>query len=407
MKVKVFKVDTNTKSREIPADETAFTAEHNCVDVPVDFGILADLLHENTWHESCLRAKARVIAQLGFDIRNDKLSEDIIKKIKKPNSDYFFTDMLGRVMLDYEIYGNAYIEVVRIGNNVEKLYHLPARDVRIDKDRKGYWQIPKGKLLTGQYFCNFDEKSKNPADHELIHLKNYTPLSSYYGLPEYLGCVPAITTLTYIAEFNLRYFSNGCMPDLAIIVEGGELDSKTEDEIVDYLAENMKGLVNSHKTLFLNVNQKDVKIRIEKLNEVKEGSFKILRDSSRDEIISAHGVPPRLAGIMVAGSLGGTNESKAQMQTFMDVYVKPKQKALTESLNEYYEMMYGQSPDFYLYELEIRTYDEKVVSGVNAVNSGVLTTDEVREELGYAKMENTNDLVSTLKSIRKSFTDSL
>lgn len=95
MLVKVYKVETNLKSHEIPAEEAEWTLQKNCVDAPIDYKFLADLLHENTWHESCLRAKARVIAQLGFDIRNDKLSADIISKIKKPNSDYFFTSRAG------------------------------------------------------------------------------------------------------------------------------------------------------------------------------------------------------------------------------------------------------------------------------------------------------------------------
>lgn len=399
--VKVFKMETNNnlETAAISAEESTILEEKGCVVPPVDFGFLAELFHENSWHERCLRVKSKVIAGLGYSLKNEKVSQDLQKKIRKPNKEDSFVQMLTKLETDYNYLGNAYLEIVRLGNKVERIYHIPARDIRVMKDKTGFYQLAKNGLGEAVFFDNFGTIGKN---HELIHFKNYTPLSSYYGLPEYLGCVPAITTVKLITEFNIRFFANAAMPDLAIIVEGGELEKKDEDAIIEKIKTNMVGNLNAHRTLFLSVNSKDVKVRIEKLNEVKDGSFKILKDSSRDEIVSAHGVPPRLLSIVVNGALGGTNESMGQLETFLEIDVKPRQSVLTEQLNQMYEEMYGINPDFYLHELEIRTYADKINSSATAVSNGIITTDEAREEIGYAPMTD-NAIINTFKQIRKNY----
>ncbi len=408
MKIKVYKSEimNSVQSSAVSAEETALLGEQGCVVPPVDYSFLAEILHENSWHERCLKVKSRVVAGLGYSLKNEKVPNEIAEIIKKPSKGIGFVTMLNNLELDFQIFGNAYIEVVRIGNNVEALYHMPARDIRIKADRSGYVQIPNGIMSKSVEFKNFGAKDDKRNIHELIHLKNYSPSSSYYGLPDYLGCVPAITTLTLIAEYNIRYFANGCMADLAIIVEGGDLDEETENKIIEKLKTDITGLINSHRTLFLSVNNKEVKIRIEKLNDVKDGSFKILKDSSRDEIVSAHGVPPRLAGIVVNGSLGGTNESRGQMETFLEIDIKPRQARLVEVLNQSYEEMYGVNPDFYLYELDIMSYGEKITAMSTGVNAGIITVDEARDEIGYQPMGN-NNLTKELVNIRKQYLEQI
>ena len=83
-KVKVFKMETNNnlESAAISAEESTFMEEKGCIAPPVDFGFLAELFHENSWHERCLRVKSKVIAGLGYSLKNENVSEDLKKKIE-------------------------------------------------------------------------------------------------------------------------------------------------------------------------------------------------------------------------------------------------------------------------------------------------------------------------------------
>jgi phage portal protein BeeE len=68
--------------------------------------------------------------------------------------------------------------------------------------------------------------------NEVIHLKNYHPHSSYYGLPDFLPALRALVGNKKAGDFNITFFENNAVPQYAIIVKG-----------------------NAHKTLILAVVQ--------------------------------------------------------------------------------------------------------------------------------------------------------
>jgi len=410
MKIQVFKSINGISSLGDSPENGLFADAKGCVPQPLDFKALADLCYTNTWHDRCLSVKSKVIAGLGFDILCEELPEEVRTLIAKPNPEYSFLEFSVRLQYDLELYGNAYIEVVRLGGAVVGFYHLPARDVFVRKDRQGFWQ--KGGAGVG--FCNFKalpfvaqgRDAAATSGRELIHLKKYSVQSSYYGMPEWLGSLVALATHQQVGEFNLRFFANSGMPDLALIIEGGSMNEEDMDTLQSYLAENIKGVVNAHKTVIIPVKERDVHVRIEKLSDIKEGSFKLLKDLTRDEIVSAHGVPPRLVSILSAGGLGGSGEGIAQLSTFMNIDVVPGQSRLEYTLNNSFQAMFGVDPQIKFWEMEIMSYPEKINSYSLAVQTGILTVNEVRKELGYPdKEESGGDWLAELRSLRGEWGD--
>ena len=63
-------------------------------------------------------------------------------------------------------------------------------------------------------------------------------------------------------------------------------------------------------------------------------SFEKLFDKKTLEIVSAHGVPPRIVGIITAGSLGGGGEYQAQLKSLKEVTIRPKQVLVEETFND-------------------------------------------------------------------------
>jgi capsid portal protein len=127
--------------------------------------------------------------------------------------------------------------------------------------------------------------------------------------------------------YSQKFFITSGVPDLAIIVEGGEFDEETEKKVVEFFQTNLKGVENSHKTLYLPINDQDIKIRFEKLEPSRQWVYpnEKMRGTCRDNIVSAHGVPPRLVGIVTAGQLGGGGEIFGQLKIFQEATIEPRQ----------------------------------------------------------------------------------
>ena len=67
--------------------------------------------------------------------------------------------------------------------------------------------------------------------------------------------------------------------------------------------------------------------------ELKDMPFDKLSAATREEILAAHGVPPRLVGIVTAGQLGGGSEMEGQMLSFIEMKVRPRMKYLENRVN--------------------------------------------------------------------------
>jgi hypothetical protein len=76
-----------------------------------------------------------------------------------------------------------------------------------------------------------------------------------------------------------------------------------------------------------------VEVKIEPLAvDVKEASFTIYRKDNRDEVLSAHGVPPYRAGIAETGSLGGSTAEEST-KIYRDSVINPRQADLEHLIN--------------------------------------------------------------------------
>ncbi len=210
-------------------------------------------------------------------------------------------EILENVLTDFEALGNGYFEVVRNGFGTGRptgIYHIPGVTMRVRKDKKGLIQQRDNKTV---YFRNFgsdpqdpdsfDPRDKNkPAEkhrplNEVIHLKNYHPRSSYYGLPDFLRALRALIGNKKAGDFNITFFENNAVPQYAIIVKGGELARGTRKRIEEYCRTHIKG--KAHKTLILEVVQEEgeqVNIEIKPLSvEIKDASFRMFRAHNAEE----------------------------------------------------------------------------------------------------------------------------
>jgi len=168
------------------------------------------------------------------------------------NDDDSFTTIMEKVYTDLQATGNGFIEVGRtVSGEIGYIGHIPATTVRVRRLRDGYLQIIGQKIV---YFRNFGGKNPNPvtADprpNEIIHLKQYSPLNTFYGIPDILAAMPSLIGDQLASQYNIDYFENKAVPRYVITVKGAKLSADAEDKMFRFLQTGLKS--QSHRTLYI------------------------------------------------------------------------------------------------------------------------------------------------------------
>ena len=400
--------EKDLKRYEIPqskqVDEVDFKTLQ-IIEPPFNLEKLMMWMDTSVAHNSAIRTKVQDAVGIGWDIvkseesGNDSDRAILMEFFSKVNESEDITIMSEKVMTDFEGTGNGYIEVARDAEGkVNALYHIPAVSIRVHKDGKRYIQKVGGRTVWFKSFGMTESIDKDTGEtravenvdliaNEIIHLKMYTWRSSHYGLPEWLPAVFPMFGEQKEKEYNLNFFANFGIPAYAVIFEGiTELNPDLEDDIKKYFEHEIQG--NPHKTMVFAL-PKNGKVTFEPLNvDPKEASFRVFRRDNRDDVLSAHRVPPYRAGIVIAGSLGGTVTAEID-RIYLSSVIDPRQLKYEWVLNNLIIHQGFEIQGWHFQFKDIRIDDRKLESEIHTsyFNLGVKTPNEIRADLGLERYE--------------------
>ena len=325
----------------------------NVVSPFVDFSTLLNFYYYNTYHRRAIHIKSRLLSRI--------TETDLKKHLPQGTTP---TQFMQQFTLDAEIYGNSFIE--KAGFNT--LYWIPGYEARITQDRK---------------IVQVTANRNKVIPLEGYHFRNVSPRSRYYGEADYLTILDQIDITKKADDYNKAFFDNGARPGMIISFENSEPNDKQKTGFTDFFRANYKGVGNAHKSLILwtgtkREGEQSAKIHIDKLNEVEDLSFKQLKEVNRDEIIAAHGVPPRLVGVMAAGQLGGGSELIDQMHAFNEIEIKPKAQ-------QYEEFFDSIGIKHKIEPMDVSNFKDDASLVDAFVRSGILSAQEAKEIMGYDK----------------------
>jgi PBSX family phage portal protein len=268
--------------------------------------------------------------------RIERMKIELRDWLETLNDDDSFTTTVKKMLIDYESTGNGYLEISRTAfGQIGYVGHVPATTIRVRRLRDGYLQIIGNKVV---YFRNFGAKNPNPVTgdprpNELIHYKSYSPLNTFYGIPDILSAVSSLIGDSLAAQYNIDYFQNKAVPRYIITLKGAKLSADAEDKMFRFLQTGLKS--QSHRTLYIPLpgdsdgNKVDFKMEpIE--NGIQDGSFKEYRKQNRDDILIAHQVPISKLG----GTDSGLAAAMSQDRTFKEQVSRPSQKHLEKIVNK-------------------------------------------------------------------------
>jgi PBSX family phage portal protein len=380
---------------------------------------LANFYDTSFANHAAIDAKVENIVGLGYDFDvtkrtmmslegsdNDSAVEKARKRIERAkvemrdwleslNSDESFTHILEKFYTDVQATGNGYLEIGRtVTGEIGYVGHIPATTMRVRRLRDGYLQIIGNKIV---YFRNFGAKNPNPLTNdprpnEILHYKEYSPLNTFYGVPDIMSAVSSLHGDQLASQYNIDYFGNKAVPRYVVTLKGAKLSEEAEDKMFRFLQTSLKG--SNHRTLYIPLpgdsDTNKVEFKMEPIeNGVQEASFNEYRIRNRDDILVAHQVP--------LSKIGGGDSSQiaaalAQDRTFKEQVARPAQTNLEKMINR----IIKEKTDILEFKFNELTLTDEISQAqilTEYVKNQIMVPNEARTVLGLPHRDGGNDPV--------------
>jgi len=336
---------------------------------PFDYSTAVEAIKINPYHALAVRVKTEASVGLGWSIVD--LATDEVLPDQKAAWDACwpgagFLPSVIRLGYDLETFGNCYIEIAPTPDG-PALYHIPAVTM-FHKYNGGFRQ------RTGARQQDFP--AWDGTERGVWHLGLYHPEAVAYGQPDWLPALNAILLDARATGWSTAFFENNCVPRWAILVKNQSIAKKTDETIRGFFQSQFQGVGQAHRALLL-TDVNDVEF-VKLQQDLKDIALTELKQNSRDEVVAAHGVPPRLLGIITSGQLGGGGEMESQLQFFREGFLKQRQALFARWLQPF--LPEGMALRFATLDITDPQTDAEYYKGL--VEAGVLLPNEARAEMG-------------------------
>lgn len=223
-----------------------------------------------------------------------------------------------RIALDYLVFGNAFVELRKNALGAPlRLECSPAKFTRRGIEEGVYW------------FVNDWKEPHEFVAGSVFHLVEPDINQELYRLPEYLSALNSAWLNESATLFRRKYYQNGAHAGYILYMTDAA-QSSSDIEKMRQAMRDTKGLGNFRNLFMYAPNGKPDGIKILPLSEVatKDDFFNI-KKASRDDLLSAHRVPPQMMGIIPDNS-GGFGDAVKASQVFVRNELTPLQERMKE-----------------------------------------------------------------------------
>lgn len=332
----------------------------------IDKLMARELRDFNATHAICVDAKKA--SSVGLGHRNQKIHE-----VLDPLCRFSWQDTLDALADDYWETGECFLEVV-FGDPDDRtivtgLYHLESAQVHVEVEEQdnseryhyivegetgdsaslvmakwgdledlkqrfgvvedgetegelGEDELPPEATRTANEVIQRSDRSGTLAgsivNSEIIHIRQSTNRSRYYGYPDYMSAVPSIELVQCMTQHEFDFYFNRGVPEFLMFLIGKNIGNCWEK--VEETFKASQGIGNSHKTAAFHIpgSAEEVAVQVEKLamEDAANSGFSEKSSTLDMRIATAHGMPPQLANIALPGKIGAANEGPNAMLTF-------------------------------------------------------------------------------------------
>ena len=341
----------------------------------------------------CINLIAGEIAKIPLVLKNEKLepidniNDPLLKILSNPNLEQSKVEFINAVMINYLIYGNAYIRgsYESIESNYLPQTKLPilldVLDPLLMKKKEGCWEYGIGHNAV-KYLIGLDGNSN------ILHLKGFS--NSGLGVSTIKALESQINQINLSNDWNNNLLLNSGNVSSVIEMSGDtNLTAQQRDELKKSLEQFKGSKSKSVMTLPQGLQFKSVGLTPTDLN------FSDSIDQASKIIAFTYGVPVDL----LMGQATYENLDKAKEQLW-DNAVKPHLEHLLTELNRWLTPKYNER-----YQI---SYDEDAVEAISTKRdrkrqsletSTFMTINEKREAMGLEPLAGADTLLTEMSKI--------
>jgi 2'-5' RNA ligase len=345
------------------------------------------------WASACTDVVARTITAGGIDVVWDGGDEDETEAPEAPpnvvalrsllsfvNPNEDIRQLMRGVIVDLEVFADAFIEVVWLAGQPVALYSLDVPSMSIISDEHGvvtqYLQITE----SGQR-ATFEP-------HEVIHISLDVTRSGLYGVSPTQKALLPITVWLFTAATLKEVMRKGDPANIHADMPKEMQDNDIKKWRQQYMTQNV-GPRNIGTPITTKGGATVTELKVYAVENYIKG-----KDQARDEILSTYGVPPSKVGIIESGNLGG-GTGTSQDKTFRVNTCGPVGEAVMEKLVYHLAVLGFGIIDWTMRFVEIDWRDDKTVDDIadTRVRSGRWTLNRARAEIGEAAVDGGDEAV--------------
>lgn len=334
------------------------------------------------WSWAAVNAIARTITAGGLEFEWDPAEGEEEEQPPKPpqvlglermlaycNPTESIIKILRGVIADLLVFGDAYLEVVWIGDQPVALYSLDSPSMLPITDAHG--QVTRYVQLTelGQR-AEFEER-------DVIHISLDSPRSSIFGVSPTQAAMLPITGYLFGAATAKEIFRKGNPPTLHVDMPTSASPAEMNKWTAQYMTRNI-----GPKNIGVPVVTKGG-ATVNELSTSRTVDYIKYLDQRRDEILACYGVPPAKVGVIESGNLGG-GTGEAQDRTFLVNTCQPIAELVLEALNWHLARLGFGIDGWKLRFRDVDMRDSETVEKIRdmRVRNGLWTLDRGRADIG-------------------------
>lgn len=298
-------------------------------------------------HRGILANKRRYKSGKGFR------SEDAesLELIKKANDSESLKEVASKYFKDFDGSGNAYLEIVTNANkDFVSFYHHDYTTCRVGANKKkGYiiihpdwkgFESSKDKARSIPIYPEFEDVEGDGVLRSMIHVKDYEPRFTHYGVPEFIGGLNAAYIAYKTDKWNLSRLDNGYRMSGVLLIDGEfasvEAEQKFDKDFDDmYTNENNRGKLLKVKKSLEGDNTKLIPFP-----ETEDADWTNLHKQSKEELVIAHQWFPSLAGLDTSNGFDSARLLN-EYQVAMSTSIEPAQEEFLDIIKKVYSDVLG------------------------------------------------------------------
>tara|TARA_B100001094_G_scaffold140387_2_gene136067 strand:- start:16311 stop:18311 length:2001 start_codon:yes stop_codon:yes gene_type:complete len=369
---------------------------------------LIDLYYSSSISAAIINATAEMIAGEALIIK-DEDDRDLEARVKlenfinRANGNESLHEVIKKLSFDFKLQGAFALNIVwsKDRTQIAEIYHVAVEKIRCARPDEfgktpGYY-ISSDWSNTRQhkpyYVPAFNTNDRTSAN-QIMYSGLYSPNMNSYFTPDYVSCNNWALIDSRVSEYHLNNISNGFAGSFMISFANGIPTQEERIQIEQSLTDKFCSETNAGKFV---LTFSDDKTRTPEITPIStsdlDKSYLALQELLTSNILSGHRVTSKT--LMGIDSTNGFSSNTDELINAADFYrqtvIKPFQDQLVKQLRKIFQVNQMDMPVRFVQLKPITVqFDSKTIREV-------MTTDEIREELGLEPLDNEDTVEQDVK----------